>query len=159
MKKKCTSWPTQTTRLSSIRDGRICDSKEYPKPNTWRTRTKRFSTSQTASCSYTTSSAATVSDVALTRTAARGHAPSSCGFIANDCATKLKTYNRERQDQQQIFINDDLTRRRAKHSFYARALKRSKKIADCWTAYGKVMVKDLDNKVSEVKSPSDLLSM
>ena len=71
--------------------------------------------------------------------------------------TKLKTYNRERQDQQQIFINDDLTPRRAKMSFDTRALKRSKKISDCWTAYGKVMVKDLDNKVSEVKSPSDIL--
>ena len=72
--------------------------------------------------------------------------------------TKIKTYNRERRDQQQIFINDDLTPRRAKLSFDARALKRSKKISDCWTAYGKVMVKDLDNKVTEVKSPSDLLS-
>ena len=72
--------------------------------------------------------------------------------------TKLKTYNRERQ-QQHIFINDDLTPRRAKLSFDARALKRSKKIADCWTAYGKVMVKDRYNKVTEVKTPSDLHNM
>ena len=66
--------------------------------------------------------------------------------------TRLKTYNRERKDQQHIFINDDLTPRRAKLSFDARALKRSKKISDCWTAYGKVMVKDLDNKVTEALS-------
>ena len=71
--------------------------------------------------------------------------------------TKLKTCNKERQDKQ-IFINDELTPRRAKLLFEARALKRSKKIADCWTAYGKVMVKDFANKVFEVKSSSDLLS-
>ena len=51
-----------------------------------------------------------------------------------------------------------MTPRRAKLSFEARALKRAKKITDCWTAYGKVMVKDLANKVFEVKSASDLLS-
>ena len=73
--------------------------------------------------------------------------------------TKLKTYNGERQDRAPIFINDDLTPRRAKLAFDARALKRSKKIADCWTAYGKVMVKDRHNKVTEVKSPSDLHNM
>ena len=71
--------------------------------------------------------------------------------------TKLKTHNTQRKDEH-IFINDDLTPRRAKLSFEARALKRAKKITDCWTAYGRVMVKDLANKVFEVKSASDLLS-
>ena len=71
--------------------------------------------------------------------------------------TKLKTHNTQRKDEH-IFINDDLTPRRAKLSLEARALKRAKKITDCWTAYGKVMVKDLANKVFEVKSASDLLS-
>ena len=47
------------------------------------------------------------------------------------------------------WINADLMPRRAKLSFEARALKRLKKIADCWTAYGKVMVHDLANKVFE----------
>ena len=71
--------------------------------------------------------------------------------------TKLKTHNTQRKDEH-IFSNDDLKPRRAKLSFEARALKRAKKITDCWTAYGKVMVKDLANKVFEVKSASDLLS-
>ena len=41
-------------------------------------------------------------------------------------------HKKQRQDDQ-IFINGDLTDRRAKLSFDARALKHEKKIADCWT--------------------------
>ena len=33
----------------------------------------------------------------------------------------------------------------------------SLKISDCWTTYGKVMTKDLAGKITEVKSPADLL--
>ena len=59
--------------------------------------------------------------------------------------TKLKSHNAERRTDK-IFINDDLTPRRAKLSFDARASKRANKITDCWTAYGRVMIKDLAGK-------------
>ena len=70
--------------------------------------------------------------------------------------TKLKMHKESKDEQ--IFINDDLTPQRAKLSFDARALNHAKKIADCWTAYGKVMVNYFANHVFEVKSSSDLFS-
>ena len=69
--------------------------------------------------------------------------------------TKLKSHNAERHTDK-IFINDDLTPRRAKLSFDARASKRANKITDCWTAYGRVMIKDLAGKVLQLNSASDL---
>ena len=69
--------------------------------------------------------------------------------------TGLKEYNRQHQDHQ-IFLNEDLTAVRARIFFEARQLKRSKKIADCWSSYGKIVVKDLQNKISEIRSSKDL---
>ena len=60
--------------------------------------------------------------------------------------TKLKDYNQQRRDAQ-IVINDDLTARRSKLAYDARQLKKAKKITDCWTSYGKILIKDLTNKV------------
>ena len=37
------------------------------------------------------------------------------------------------------------------------SMKKAHKISDCWTTYGKVMTKDLAGKITEVKSPADLL--
>ena len=72
--------------------------------------------------------------------------------------SRLKAHNTERRDQQ-LYINDDLTARRAKLAYDTRQLKKAKKLTDCWIAYGKVMVKDLTNKIKEIKSPIDLLNM
>ena len=69
--------------------------------------------------------------------------------------TGLKEYNRQNQDHQ-IFLNEDLTAVRARIFFEARQLKRRKKIADCWSSYGKIVVKDLQNKISEIRSSKDL---
>ena len=69
--------------------------------------------------------------------------------------TRLKAHNQQRRDAQ-IFINDDLTARRSKMAYDARQLKKTKKIADCWTSFGKVVIKDLANKVKEIRSPNDL---
>ena len=44
-------------------------------------------------------------------------------------------------------------------AFESRTLEKNNKIADCWTSYGKVMIKDLTNTVKEVKSLSDLLKI
>ena len=57
-----------------------------------------------------------------------------------------------------IYINEDLTARRAKLAYDARQLKKTKKIVDCWTTYGKVMIKDSANKIREIKSPSELVN-
>ena len=56
-----------------------------------------------------------------------------------------------------IYINEDLTARRAKLTYDVRQLKRGKKILDCWTSYGKVVVKDTTGRIKEIKTPSDLL--
>ena len=58
-----------------------------------------------------------------------------------------------------IYMNEDLTARRAKLAYDARQLKKAKKIVDCWSSYGKVIVKDSNNKIREIKSPSDLLNI
>ena len=68
--------------------------------------------------------------------------------------TKLKVHNQEQRDAP-LYINDDLTARRAKLAFDCRLLKKERKIADCWTAYGKVLIKDLNNKV-EIKTSLEL---
>ena len=70
--------------------------------------------------------------------------------------TALKTHNADHRDRQ-IFINEDLTARRGKLAYDTRQLKKTHKISDCWTTYGKVMTKDLAGKITEVKSPADLL--
>ena len=65
--------------------------------------------------------------------------------------TALKTHNADHRDRQ-IFI-----RRRGKLAYDTRQLKKAHKISDCWTTYGKVMTKDLAGRITEVKSPGDLL--
>ena len=56
----------------------------------------------------------------------------------------------------QIFINEDLTACRGKLAYDTRQLKTAHKFSDCWTTYGKVMVKDIAGRLTEVKSPGDL---
>ena len=55
-----------------------------------------------------------------------------------------------------IFINEDLTGRRATLARSTRTLNKYNKIADCWTANGNVMVKDLTNQIQQVRSDTDL---
>ena len=61
----------------------------------------------------------------------------------------LKVYNSQNREAP-VFVNDDLTNRRAKLAFDCRKLKKEKKIADTWTYNGKVVMKDLTGKISEV---------
>ena len=70
---------------------------------------------------------------------------------ADRARTRLKGHD--------IYLNEDLTARRAKLAYDARQLKKAKKIVDCWSSYGKVIVKDSNNKIREIKSPSDLLNI
>ena len=70
---------------------------------------------------------------------------------------KLKNHNTKHRDSP-IYINDDLTARRAKLAFDTRILKREKRIEDCWTTFGKVMVKTTTKLIKEIKSQADLLA-
>ena len=65
---------------------------------------------------------------------------------------KLKTI----QPDKRVFINEDLTARRAGLARQTRALKKEHKVNDCWTAGGNVMLKDLQNRIRHVKSTADL---
>ena len=67
----------------------------------------------------------------------------------------LKEYNQQHRDHQ-VFINDDLTARRSKLASDCRQLKKAKKLTNTWTYYGKLLIKDLSNKVSEVTCSADL---
>ena len=69
--------------------------------------------------------------------------------------TVLKNHNKQHSDAQ-VYLNEDLTARRASMAFETRKLKQQKKILDCWTATGKVFVKDLTNKIIQISTTDDL---
>ena len=72
--------------------------------------------------------------------------------------TVLKHHNKEHSDAQQpqLYLNEDLTARRASLAFETRKLKQLKKISDCWTANGKVFVKDFINKIVQISTADEL---
>ena len=55
-----------------------------------------------------------------------------------------------------LYVNEDLTRRRATLAKKTRELKKEKKITDCWTFNGKVLVKTIDGTVKEIRADIDL---
>ena len=58
--------------------------------------------------------------------------------------------------QQQIFINEDLTKKRASLLWKARCNKRDGKINDCWSSDGLILVKNLQNKIIPIHSEEEL---
>ena len=71
--------------------------------------------------------------------------------------TKALCFENEANSGRKIFINEDLTQRRAALARDARSLKNNGAIADTWTIYGKVFVKDVHNHVSVIAQPRDLI--
>ena len=61
----------------------------------------------------------------------------------------LKFYNQQ-QPEAPVFINVNLTARRASLAYHTRLLKRMKKINECWTAGGKIIVKDHANNIIQI---------
>ena len=55
-----------------------------------------------------------------------------------------------------LFLNEDLTKRRAQLLAKTRALKKSKKLSGAWTADGKILIKTNQGKVQPVRSAADL---
>ena len=70
--------------------------------------------------------------------------------------TSLKGHNDGKRQQDRLFINEDLTAKRATIAFKARDLKKQKKILDCWTHSGRILVKDNNNAIHEISSDISL---
>ena len=64
-------------------------------------------------------------------------------------------HNKEHSDAQ-LYLNEDLAARRASLAFETRKLKQLKKISDCWTASGKVFVKDFINIIVQISTADEL---
>ena len=63
---------------------------------------------------------------------------------------------RNTRDQHQVFVNEDLTQRRAALAAATRQLKRNQKIADCWTYNGKIVIKTLANAIKIISTQAEL---
>ena len=74
--------------------------------------------------------------------------------------TELKNVNKteENKDKPNIYINEDLTKFRAGLAKEARSLNKAGKIADSWTIYGKIFVKDNFGHVKVITKFEELLS-
>ena len=55
-----------------------------------------------------------------------------------------------------VFVQDDLTQRRAYLAFQVRQMKRNKQILDTWVSYGKIMAKDNHSNIVTINSTRDL---
>ena len=58
-----------------------------------------------------------------------------------------------------IFINDDLTRRRAQLLYKARLLKKDNSINDAWSYDGRILAKDKANKIFPIMTERDLVRL
>ena len=68
----------------------------------------------------------------------------------------VKAHNQASDANSRLFINEDLTQRRSQLAYLTRKLKADKKITDCWTYNGHVMVKQNNNNIRKITSPLDL---
>ena len=68
----------------------------------------------------------------------------------------LKEYNSKRGIGSRVFINEDLTRSRSKLAYETRRLKKENKINDCWTASGRILIKDRSDKIVRICSDMDI---
>ena len=68
----------------------------------------------------------------------------------------LKGYNDAHQADARIYLNEDLTSRRATLAYLTRELKKGGKVNDCWTFNGRILVKNRDNRILEITSDVDL---
>jgi len=58
-----------------------------------------------------------------------------------------------------VYINEDLTRRRSELLYKVRQLKKAKRISDCWSTDGRVVIKDHRNKINVVMSEDALTKL
>ena len=73
-----------------------------------------------------------------------------------DAVLEARFRLKEQHREARIYINEDLTVRRATLARECRALKRTGKLNDSWTTSGNVMVKDGQNKIRQIRSTADI---
>ena len=74
-----------------------------------------------------------------------------CQHVNND---RPESDNNEKRA---VYINEDLTSRRANLLWRCRSKKKDKiKVVDCWSTDGKILIKDKHNKIVLVRSVSEL---
>ena len=67
--------------------------------------------------------------------------------------------NHIQKQESRLYLNDDLTRRRAQLLYECRQAKKKQLISDCWSYDGPIIVKTLTNKMSTIKTTSDINSV
>ena len=68
---------------------------------------------------------------------------------------KLKNLNKVKYPTP-VFLQDDLTQRRAKLAYLGRKLVQQKKIEDTWVFDSKILIKDLHNRIRPIRNIKDL---
>ena len=74
-------------------------------------------------------------------------------------APKYNVIRMRRNIKQQlpnVYINEDLTAKHSQLLFQARKCKRAKTITDCWSADGRLMIKDLQSVVRRITRETDI---
>ena len=73
---------------------------------------------------------------------------------------KLKKVNKDKPAvyPHDVYFMDDLTAKKAKLAYLCRKLKYENKITDTWVFDSKVLVKDLHNRIRQIKCLKDLAS-
>ena len=79
-------------------------------------------------------------------------------MIGPETEDEAKANHIEKQGSR-LFLNDDLTRSRAQLLYECRQAKKKQLITDCWSYDGSIIVKTLTNKISSIKTSSDLKSV
>ena len=68
----------------------------------------------------------------------------------------LKSFNQRQSPDRRLYVNEALTQRRASLYKKTRDLFRNKKIKNCWTHDGKILVKSLAEKTVQITDEKDL---
>ena len=79
------------------------------------------------------------------------------GNTSND--NNLRATTTTTPTDRRLYINDDLTIRRQELLYRCRQMKKSKKIADCWSTDGTILIKTIDNKIYPVRNATELEQM
>ena len=70
--------------------------------------------------------------------------------------TFIKARKSLRGKHPNVYIAEDLTKPRYKLLYVARTLKKARKIQDCWSYDGRIMIKDLQGEIGSVNREDDL---
>ena len=62
----------------------------------------------------------------------------------------------EQGERQHVWINEDLTKSRAEMLWRARAAKKERKIVECWSSDGRIMIKKSGGEIVQIRRVSDI---